>query len=276
MLIISACGAFASAVRVFGSPPTRLPPPHPLRVTFATYSPRYFVAASLRCHVVASADLAGRRHCPLQVTRRSLEKKWSKQKEAKDLVAQEERLNAKETAAKRLAQKLAKDEIKRLAIWGRERETIERLEYAQTKIDQIAERAQLAPKGPKVKRNAAIRIQARLRACQCRKQIAEKKVSCAKAMRIFFLLGGPGSGKSTYAKRLAAEFGLLHVSVGQLLRDACDGVPAIRHAKRDTIRALHSCSLAACNLATCTACYLLLAACCLLLADCCFMGASLA
>jgi MoxR-like ATPase len=62
-----------------------------------------------------------------------------------------------------------------------------------------------------------MKIQARMRAFHCRKLIAEQKTAAAKAMRIFFLLGGPGSGKSTYAKRLAAEFGVLHVSVGQLL-----------------------------------------------------------
>lgn len=33
------------------------------------------------------------------------------------------------------------------------------------------------------------------------------------------LMGPPGSGKTTYGKRLAAEYGMVHLSVGQLLRD---------------------------------------------------------
>ncbi|RKP03797.1 hypothetical protein CXG81DRAFT_8195, partial [Caulochytrium protostelioides] len=37
---------------------------------------------------------------------------------------------------------------------------------------------------------------------------------------ITFLLGGPGSGKGTQAALLVEEFGLVHLSVGDLLRDA--------------------------------------------------------
>jgi adenylate kinase len=36
---------------------------------------------------------------------------------------------------------------------------------------------------------------------------------------IVFVLGGPGSGKGTQCKRLAAEFNYVHLSVGELLRD---------------------------------------------------------
>jgi adenylate kinase len=36
---------------------------------------------------------------------------------------------------------------------------------------------------------------------------------------IVFVLGGPGSGKGTQCERLAKEFGYLHVSTGDLLRD---------------------------------------------------------
>jgi adenylate kinase family enzyme len=57
-----------------------------------------------------------------------------------------------------------------------------------------------------------------------------------RAMRVFFLLGGPGSGKTTYAKRLGAEFGVMHISVGQLLRNAVEGPVALRHPRAELIR----------------------------------------
>lgn len=36
--------------------------------------------------------------------------------------------------------------------------------------------------------------------------------------RVFFILGGPGSGKGTQCKRLSKEFGFAHISTGELLR----------------------------------------------------------
>jgi hypothetical protein len=95
-------------------------------------------------------------------------------------------------------------------------EALERSEFAQRKLDAIVAR-QAGPKGPKVKREAAMRIQARVRAFSCRKRLKERHAAAMHSMKIFFLLGGPGSGKSTYAKRLCAEFGVLHLSVGKLL-----------------------------------------------------------
>ncbi len=49
-----------------------------------------------------------------------------------------------------------------------------------------------------------------------------------KAAPVFFILGGPGSGKGTNCARLVADFGLIHISAGDLLRD---------EAKKDTPRA---------------------------------------
>ena len=58
-------------------------------------------------------------------------------------------------------------------------------------------------------------------------------------IKVFALLGGPGSGKSTYCKRLEAEFeSLHHISVGELLRDACSGPIAMRHKKAEMIRVM--------------------------------------
>lgn len=38
--------------------------------------------------------------------------------------------------------------------------------------------------------------------------------------KVFFILGGPGSGKGTNCERLVEEFGLTHISAGDLLRAA--------------------------------------------------------
>lgn len=35
---------------------------------------------------------------------------------------------------------------------------------------------------------------------------------------VFFVLGGPGAGKGTQCKKLVQEFGLIHLSAGDLLR----------------------------------------------------------
>ena len=37
--------------------------------------------------------------------------------------------------------------------------------------------------------------------------------------QIFFVLGGPGSGKGTQCDRLVENYGFKHISVGDLLRD---------------------------------------------------------
>lgn len=42
------------------------------------------------------------------------------------------------------------------------------------------------------------------------------------------LAGPPGSGKTTYGKRMASELGLVHVSVGELLREKAKTEPALR------------------------------------------------
>jgi UMP-CMP kinase len=44
-------------------------------------------------------------------------------------------------------------------------------------------------------------------------------VGGAKAPRVLFVVGGPGSGKGTQCARIAEEFGFVHLSVGDLLRD---------------------------------------------------------
>lgn len=44
--------------------------------------------------------------------------------------------------------------------------------------------------------------------------------SPAAPMKVFFILGGPGSGKGTNCERLVEDFGYAHFSTGELLRDA--------------------------------------------------------
>lgn len=41
----------------------------------------------------------------------------------------------------------------------------------------------------------------------------------SKSMRVVLIMGGPGSGKGTQSARLAQDFGLVHVSSGDLLRE---------------------------------------------------------
>jgi signal recognition particle GTPase len=40
---------------------------------------------------------------------------------------------------------------------------------------------------------------------------------------VIFVVGAPGSGKGTLCKRLANEFGLCHLSIGDYLRELCHG-----------------------------------------------------
>ena len=37
--------------------------------------------------------------------------------------------------------------------------------------------------------------------------------------KVFFVLGGPGAGKGTQCRKLSSEYGLLHLSAGELLRE---------------------------------------------------------
>ena len=46
-------------------------------------------------------------------------------------------------------------------------------------------------------------------------------------MRVHILLGPPGSGKGTQAKRLVAKFPLTHLSTGDILRDAVSNETAL-------------------------------------------------
>ncbi len=83
---------------------------------------------------------------------------------------------------------------------------------------------------------AATTVQAWARGLVARRAHAAKLRA---PIKVFALLGGPGSGKSTYSKRLEREFeSLHHISVGQLLRDACSGPTAMRHEQADMIRAM--------------------------------------
>ena len=56
---------------------------------------------------------------------------------------------------------------------------------------------------------------------------------------VIVLLGGPGSGKSTYSSRLVHDFEAVHhVSIGDLLRQACSGPTAFQHKQAESIRAM--------------------------------------
>jgi adenylate kinase len=83
---------------------------------------------------------------------------------------------------------------------------------------------------------AATTVQAWARGLVARRAHAAKLRA---PIKVYALLGGPGSGKSTYSKRLESEFeSLHHISVGELLRDACSGPTALRHEQADMIRAM--------------------------------------
>ena len=48
------------------------------------------------------------------------------------------------------------------------------------------------------------------------------------------LLGAPGAGKGTVAQELVAEFGVAHISTGDLLRAAVKGAPSLVFRLRST------------------------------------------
>ena len=39
---------------------------------------------------------------------------------------------------------------------------------------------------------------------------------------VFFILGGPGAGKGTQCALLSKDYGFIHLSAGELLRDEVD------------------------------------------------------
>lgn len=41
--------------------------------------------------------------------------------------------------------------------------------------------------------------------------------------KIFFILGGPGSGKGTQCEYMSTKYNLKHISTGDLLREASSG-----------------------------------------------------
>jgi hypothetical protein len=51
---------------------------------------------------------------------------------------------------------------------------------------------------------------------------AVKAVAHAPKPRVLFVLGGPGAGKGTQCGKLVKEFGFVHLSAGDLLRDERD------------------------------------------------------
>ncbi len=52
------------------------------------------------------------------------------------------------------------------------------------------------------------------------------EASSPKALRLI-MMGPPGSGKTTYGKRLSAEYGAVHISVGDLLRAYAKDKPEV-------------------------------------------------
>ncbi|KAI8925953.1 hypothetical protein BC831DRAFT_458945 [Entophlyctis helioformis] len=53
--------------------------------------------------------------------------------------------------------------------------------------------------------------------------LTSSSLAARKMPRIILVMGGPGSGKGTVCRRLQEEFNLVHISTGQLLRDAAAG-----------------------------------------------------
>lgn len=54
-----------------------------------------------------------------------------------------------------------------------------------------------------------------------RRKETEKLISFQKVMKpiVLFVLGGPGSGKGTQCARIIKEYGFVHLSAGDLLRE---------------------------------------------------------
>ena len=79
----------------------------------------------------------------------------------------------------------------------------------------------------------ALRAMARENADQC-EAVAAAKAARAMAQPLLLALVGPaGSGKSTVARRLAAQYGLVRVSTGDMLRRIASGAPAWGSADGD-------------------------------------------
>jgi adenylate kinase len=52
------------------------------------------------------------------------------------------------------------------------------------------------------------------------------------SLKIFFVLGGPGSGKGTQCAKIAEKYGFAHISTGDLLRqEVIDGTELGKRAK---------------------------------------------
>ena len=166
-----------------------------------------------RCSASPEAVLVRRYHAqrPLgtvsKVTRRSLERKWEAQRARSLAAAAEAEASAGQRAEEAAARERRKAEIREAAVAAREAEVLDRQESIKYKRELVAKRKQVHPSGPTAQKMAATLIQSRIRAMAVRKIIKQKREAAHKATRIFFLVGGPGSGKSTYGKRLTNEFG---------------------------------------------------------------------
>jgi len=166
-----------------------------------------------RCSASPEAVLVRRYHAqrPLgtvsKVTRRSLERKWEAQRARSLAAAAEAEASAGQRAEEAAARERRKVEIREAAVAAREAEVLDRQESIKYKRELVAKRNQVHPSGPTAQKMAATLIQSRIRAMAVRKLIQQKREAAHKATRIFFLVGGPGSGKSTYGKRLTNEFG---------------------------------------------------------------------